>query len=25
MYCNPVDLGYRVSFTIRGFGDGAQP
>ncbi|HYA17785.1 MAG TPA: PBP1A family penicillin-binding protein [Bryobacteraceae bacterium] len=24
MYCNGVDLGYRGSFTIRGFGEGAQ-
>jgi penicillin-binding protein 1B len=24
MYCNEVDLGYRGSFTIRGFGEGAQ-
>lgn len=24
MYCNQVDLGYRGSFTIRGFGEGAQ-
>ena len=24
MYCNGVDLGYRGSFVIRGFGEGAQ-
>jgi penicillin-binding protein 1B len=24
MYCNQVDLGYRGSFTIRGFGEAAQ-
>jgi penicillin-binding protein 1B len=24
MYCNGVDLGYRGSFTIRGFGEAAQ-
>ena len=24
MYCNGVDLGYRGSFTIRGFGEGSQ-
>ena len=24
MYCNQVDLGYRGSFSIRGFGEGAQ-
>src|SRR5205085_2833654 len=24
MYCNQVDLGYRGSFTIRGFGEASQ-
>ena len=24
MYCNQVDLGYRGSFTIRGFGEAAN-
>ncbi len=24
MYCNGVDLGYRGSFTVRGFGEAAQ-